>query len=391
MNKKISSNNKLSVCLPSTKKIIDWPATLYVEGQDQFRGWFNSSLVTSVILTSKAPYQQVLSHGFVVDEKGYKMSKSLGNVIDPEDLIKKFGTDILRLWVVSSGFTKEVKVSIPILENLRESYQKIRNTLRFLLSNLTNITPELKSEKDLEKELNLIDYYILHKLEKLVAERQKNYNEYNFNPTYSSLLNFCINDLSSFYFEISKDSLYCDSLNSLRRKQIITTLYYLLAGLLKIISPMLPFLAEEVYQNIPFRFGFAGQESIYLVNFSNLKFPSNNEKNLAIITDFFLPLRQNAYQALEKARQEKIIATNSQASLEIYLREKNKWNYSELNLEELLLVSEVEIKKKREEDMQEGNFYLVKVKKTDKEKCIRCWNYRDLVNNLCLHCNNLWQ
>jgi isoleucyl-tRNA synthetase len=196
--------------------------------------------------------------------------------------------------------------------------------LRFLLSNLTNTPPELKSEKDLEKELDLVDYYILFRLEKLVAESQKNYSEYNFNPTYSSLLNFCINDLSSFYFEISKDSLYCDSLNSPRRKQIITTLYYLLVGLLKIISPTLPFLTEEVYQNIPFQFGFAGRESIHLVDFSNLKFPANSKKNLAIITDFFLPLRQNAYQALEKARQEKIIATNSQASLEIYLKEKNK-------------------------------------------------------------------
>ena len=182
------------------------------------------------------------------------MSKSLGNVIDPEEIIEKFGADVLRLWVVSSDFTKEVKVSISILENIRESYQKIRNTLRFLLSNLTNLPPEIKSEKDLEKNLNLVDYYILSKLEKLVEESEKNYQKYNFTPIYSSLLNFCINDLSSFYFEISKDSLYCDNLSSLRRKQIITTLYYLLQGLIKIISPILPYLAEETYQNIPFQF-----------------------------------------------------------------------------------------------------------------------------------------
>src|SRR5206468_7311796 len=141
--------------------------------------------------------------------------------------------------------------------------------LRFLLGNLANIPPELKNEKDLEPELSPADYYILHKLEKIATESEKNYNEYNFNPTYSSLLNFCINDLSSFYFEISKDSLYCDSLYSLRRKQIVTTLYYLLSGMLKIISPILPYLAEEVYQNIPFRFGFADRESIHLVNYSS--------------------------------------------------------------------------------------------------------------------------
>ena len=246
--------------------------------------------------------------------------------------------------------------------------------MRFLLSNLDNLPPEIKTEKDLEANLNPVDYYLLHKLEKLVAESQKNYREYNFNPIYSSLLNFCINDLSSFYFEISKDSLYCDNLHSLRRKQIITTLYYLLQGLLKFISPILPYLAEEVYQNIPFHFGFAGQESIHLANYSssNLNFPSDIEEKTSLIADFFLPLRHDVYQALEKARQEKIIDTNSQAKLTIYLKQKSKWNYSELNLEELLLVAEVGIREAKEEDMQEGNFCLVKVKKTNKEKCIRC-------------------
>jgi len=185
--------------------------------------------------------------------------------------------------------------------------------------------PELKSEKDLEQEeLSLVDYYILHKLEKLIAESQKNYSQYNFNPIYTSLLNFCINDLSSFYFEISKDSLYCDSLYSLRRRQVITALYYLLVGLLKIISPILPYLSEEVYQTIPFRFGFAGQESAYLKSYSpNLSLSPSNEKKIKLITGFFMPLRQDIYQALERVRQEKIINTNSQADLAICLKEKS--------------------------------------------------------------------
>ncbi|CAG8832808.1 27641_t:CDS:1, partial [Racocetra persica] len=293
----------------------------------------------------------VLSHGFVVDEKGRKMSKSLGNVLDPEDVLKQFGADIIRLWVISSDFSKEVKVSVPILENLRESYQKIRNTLRFLLGNLANLPPNLKSEKDLAFELHPVDHYILHKLEKLTSESQKKYSEYNFNPIYTSLLNFCINDLSSFYFEIIKDSLYCDSLSSLRRQQIIATLYYLLQGLLKIISPIFPFLAEEIYQNIPFCFGFAGQESIYLDNYSpTLLFSPSLEKEIAIITKFFLPLRQDVHQVLEQARQEKIINTNSQAYLIIFLKEKSGLDYSQLNLEELLLVAKVEIRDEREDD-----------------------------------------
>ena len=377
----------------------NWPATLYVEGQDQFRGWFNSSLITSVILINQAPYQQVLSHGFVVDEKGHKMSKSLGNVIDPEEIIQKFGVDVLRLWVISSDFTKEVKVSVPILEKVQESYQKIRNTLRFLLGNLANVPPELKSEKLLEEKFNLIDYYILQQLEKLVERSKKNYEEYNFNPIYSSLLNFCINDLSSFYFEISKDSLYCDNLYSQRRKQIVTTLYYLLQGLLKIIAPILPFLAEEVYQNIPFHFDSSvQQESIRLESYSlTLPLSPDNEKEIELITDFFLPLRQDAYQALEKARQEKIINTNSQAHLTIHLKGKNSQDYSKLNLEELLLVAEVVVRENNESMdkslsssvCQEYNLWWIKVMKTDKEKCIRCWNYRDLEKGACQRCEKV--
>src|SRR5690606_15648743 len=159
---------------------------------------------------------------------------------------------------------------------------------------------KLTEEKHLEKELSLIDYYVIDKLEKLMLESQKNYEQYSFNSIYSSLLNFCINDLSSFYFEISKDSLYCDSFDSQRRKQIITTLYYLLQGLLKIISPALPYLAEEVYQHIPFRFGFASSKSIFLSNHSqNIPFLPNGEKKINLIDSFFLPFRQAVYQALE--------------------------------------------------------------------------------------------
>ena len=245
--------------------------------------------------------------------------------------------------------------------------------MRFLLSNLTNLSPELKSEKDLEKKLSLVDHHILYKLEKLIIESRKNYSEYNFNPVYSSLMNFCTNNLSSFYFEICKDSLYCDSLNSLRRKQIITTLYYLLEGLLKIISPILPYLSEEVYQNISFRFGLAKKESIHLINYPlNFPFLPESEKKLKTIIDFFLPLRQDAYQALEKARQEKIITTNLQANLKIFLKEKSKWDYSELNLEELLIVSKVNFVDKKTNDMKEGDFCLVKVEKTNRERCLRC-------------------
>ncbi|KLL01669.1 MAG: isoleucyl-tRNA synthetase [Mycoplasmataceae bacterium RC_NB112A] len=369
-----------------SKKKIHWPATLYVEGQDQFRGWFNSSLITSIILTGKAPYQQVLSHGFVVDEKGHKMSKSIGNVVDPEEIMEKFGVDILRLWVINSDFTKEVKASLPLLTNLQENYQKIRNTFRFLLGNLFHLPPTWKSDRDFEKELSLIDYYILSKLEKLITESQKNYSEYNFNPIYASLLNFGTNDLSSFYFEISKDSLYCDSLNSLRRKQIITTLYYLLWGLLKIVSPILPFLAEEVYQNLPFCFGFADKESIHLMNYSSFLVSSLRlEEKLKLIAGFLLPLRREVNQVCERVRQTKIINTNSQASLILCLKEK-KWDFSKLNLVEFLLVSEINFIEKPTSDMEEGKMSFIKVVPTENRRCPRCWNYRKMERELCSRC-----
>ena len=362
---------------------------LYVEGQDQFRGWFNSSLITSVIINNSPPFQQVLSHGFVVDEKGKKMSKSLGNVIDTKEIIQKFGADVLRLWVFSCVFTKEVKVSISILESIQESYQKIRNTLRYLIGNLINLSLGIKNEKELEKNLELIDCYIIYKLEKLTEDNIKNYQKYNFNSTYTSLLNFCINDLSSFYFVVSKDSLYCDSLKSLRRKQIITTFYYLLSNLLKIISPVLPFLAEEIYQNLPFNFGFADQKSIFLVT-KKTTFNLSKEitEKIKIIPEFLF-FRQDIFQTLEKARQEKIIETNSQAKITIYPKNKNCQNYLELNLIELLIIAELEIKKNRENDMKETSFCFIKIEKTNKKRCSRCWNYRILYDNICERCKTV--
>jgi len=175
--------------------------------------------------------------------------------------------------------------------------------------------------------------------------------------------------------DISKDSLYCDPISSLRRKQIITTFYYLLEGLLKVISPTLPYLAEEVYQSIPFQFGFAGQESVYLANLSlAIDFPNDLEKKLEIINNFFLPLRQDIFQALEKARQEKTIAANNQAKLTICLKKKQPLDYPELNLVELLGVAELKFQEKVEEKMQELNLCFIYVEKTEKERCLRCRN-----------------
>lgn len=370
------------------KKEGNWPAGLYLEGGDQFRGWFNSSLITSTILTGKAPYRQVIAHGFVVDEKGQKLSKSLGNSIDPKQMREKFGTDVLRLWVATADFTKEVRVSEEILKRNGENYQKIRNICRFLLGNLQYLT----KKEDLEEELRIIDYWIINKLNELIKYSEEKYKKYEFSNIYPTFLNFCLNSLSSFYFETSKDALYCDSLTSKRRKQIITTLYFILGGILKIIVPVLPFLAEEIYQHIPFKFGYACWESVMLVPSSEFEF-SLSIKDTKII-DEFLVLRQDVLLFLEKARQSKLINTSFQAIVYLYPIKKSDPNtFSSLNLNELLMVSKVEFVSEIVEEKlvlwEKEQNYLVKIEKLTDERCFRCWNHNNLQGGSCSRCRDL--
>jgi isoleucyl-tRNA synthetase len=206
----------------------------------------------------------------------------------------------------------------------------------------------------------------------LINSSQENYQKYNFNLIHQALLNYCINDLSSFYFEISKDSLYCDSLEAPRRKQIITVLYYLLKGLLKIISPITPFLAEEVYESISFNFDYAGQESVMLLP-KEINFPTYTSKNVSLIEDFLL-LRQDVFSALEKARQTKTIHTNSQAKILVISKKEMKVSYfSSLNLIRLLLIAKIEFAEKSQgDDFYEEQNYLIKIEKTSASRCPRC-------------------
>jgi len=359
---------------------------LYVEGQDQFRGWFNSSLIISTILEKKAPYDEVLSHGFVVDEKGKKMSKSLGNVIDPEDITKKFNSDVIRLWVISSDFLKEVKISDQILKKSEDSYQKIRNVFRFLLANLSNIPSNIKNEKNFEKKINIIDEYIIYKLNFLIKESKINYKKYKFSSIFFSLINFCINDLSSFYFEIIKDSLYCDSLNSKKRKKIITTIYYLLKGLLFLIKPILPYLSEEIYQFIPKQLKFNKKKSVMIENdnqlFSNIKkFP----KHLNDI-EILLNIRKDVFHCLEDFRKQKKIISNLEVELEIFPKNKIKFEWSSIDLSELFLVSKVKIKDRKNEKMIEEKFSFIEIFKTKENCCKRCKRWKKNTKDFCEKC-----
>ena len=209
------------------RKDLKWPADMYLEGSDQHRGWFHSSLLESCGTRGEAPFESILSHGFVVDGKGIKMSKSLGNVISPEEILKNYGADILRVWVAASDYAEDVRIDKSILTQHAESYRKIRNTFRYLLGNLKDNFVEQNFDNINVKELDELEQYILHKLYSMSVLFKENLKNYNFHKLYKELLNFCTLDLSSFYFDIRKDVLYCDSLNSKKERTVLLflTLY----------------------------------------------------------------------------------------------------------------------------------------------------------------------
>ena len=218
---------------------LKWPASMYLEGSDQHRGWFHSSLLESCGTRGKAPFESILSHGFVVDGKGLKMSKSLGNVIAPEDILKKYGADILRIWVASSNYAEDLRIDHSILDQHADSYRKIRNTFRYLLGNLNDNFEEIELEKINLSELPELEQFMLHKIYSLNENFKNYFNNYDFHNLYKELLNFCTVDLSAFYFDIRKDSLYCDSKDSKKRKSTIILLNVILNSLLKWFAPIL--------------------------------------------------------------------------------------------------------------------------------------------------------
>ena len=227
---------------------LKWPASLYLEGSDQHRGWFHSSLLESCGTRGEAPFEAILSHGFVVDGKGLKMSKSLGNVISPEEILKKYGADILRIWVAASNYAEDLRIDHKILEQHADAYRKLRNTFRYLLGNLNDELSEIDLDKIKVDTLPELEQLMLHKLYNLNESFMKHFNSYNIHLIYKELLNFCTVDLSSFYFDIRKDTLYCDEKNSKKRKDCQLLLNIILDSLLKWFAPILSFTTEEIFK-----------------------------------------------------------------------------------------------------------------------------------------------
>ncbi|MBM7586760.1 isoleucyl-tRNA synthetase [Bacillus pakistanensis] len=347
------------------------PADLYLEGSDQYRGWFNSSLTTGVAVTGKAPYKGVLSHGFALDGNGRKMSKSLGNVVVPGKVMKQLGADILRLWVASVDYQADVRVSDPILKQVAEVYRKIRNTFRFLLGNLADFDP--KNDTIAYEDLREVDQYLLVKLNHLVKSVREGYENYDFATIYNKVNNFCTLDLSSFYLDFAKDVLYIEATNHYERRAMQTVLYDCLVTLTKLMSPILSHTADEVWGHIP---GVEG-ESVQLTDMPESK-EKSNDAELVNKWEKFLELRDDVLKALEEARNEKVIGKSLTAKVSLFVDDKTKKLLDSVNedLKQLFIVSSFEVAGKVDEAPESalklGKNALV-VEKAEGETCDRCW------------------
>ena len=316
---------------------LKWPASMYLEGSDQHRGWFHSSLLESCGTRGKAPFESILSHGFVVDGKGLKMSKSLGNVIAPEDILKKYGADILRIWVASSNYAEDLRIDHSILDQHADSYRKIRNTFRYLLGNLNDNFEEINLEKINLSELPELEQFMLHKIYSLNENFKNYFNNYDFHNLYKELLNFCTVDLSAFYFDIRKDTLYCDSKETNKRKSTIILLNIILNSLLKWFAPILSFTTEEIYRLI-----LNDNKSIHLTKF--IEFPKSfNNENLNQKWLELIKIRNVCNISIEEKRASKEIGSSLEASLKINLDKKLNDISKDVDFSELCITSSAEV------------------------------------------------
>ncbi|KRL91342.1 isoleucine--tRNA ligase [Lactobacillus kalixensis] len=316
---------------------LHFPADLYLEGSDQYRGWFNSSLITSVAVTGQAPYKQVLSQGFVLDDKGHKMSKSLGNVISPNDVIKKMGAEIIRLWVAQADTTSDVAVSYDILNQAAESYRKIRNTFRYMLANTSDFDP--KENRVAYEDLRSVDQYMEVKLNDLVKECLAAYDKFDFNTVYKKVFNFISNDLSAFYLDFAKDVLYIEAEDSHVRRSMQTVIYDAAVKIAKILTPILPHTMEEIW-------GFLKEEEDY-IQLANMPEVENFANRDELLENWakFMRLRDDVLKALEDARNSKLIGKSFEAALTIYPDKETQAVLDELDADfrEILIVSKLTI------------------------------------------------
>jgi isoleucyl-tRNA synthetase len=345
------------------------PAELYLEGSDQHRGWFQSSLLTSVGAYDAAPFERVLTHGFIVDGEGRKMSKSLGNTISPLDVIEKSGADIIRLWVASADYGQDVNVSPEILERTGEAYRRIRNTFRFLLSNLADFEPANTVAWD---DLLELDRFALVQLADLVERVTGSYDEWRFHQVFHAVHGYCVTELSSFYLDVLKDRLYADARDSRARRSAQTVLAEVLLALVRLIAPVLSFTTEEVWQFMPASLR-GDAPSVQLAGWASVTVPAEEAAALRAAYGVVLEVRDVVTKALEDARNAGTIGKSQEARLEIALPAEQAAVLAERGsstLAEIFIVSEV--------SLGDASAITVTVAKSSGEKCPRCWNWRPL-------------
>ena len=351
----------------SKREGLHFPANLYLEGSDQYRGWFNSSLITSVAVTGQAPYKQVLSQGFVLDDKGHKMSKSLGNVISPNDVIKKMGAEIIRLWVAQADTTSDVAVSMGILQQSAESYRKIRNTFRYMLANTSDFDP--KESRVAYDDLRSVDQYMEVKLNDLIKDCIAAYDKFDFTDVFKKVFKFISNDLSAFYLDFAKDVLYIDGQDSHARRSMQTVIYDAAVKLAKILTPILPHTMEEIW-------GFLKEPEDYvqLANMPKVEEFANHDELLENWGKF-MKLRDDVLKALEDARNKKLIGKSFEAAVTIYPDKETKAMLQDLDADfrQILIVSKLTIADgEAPAEAEKLNNASIVVERADGEVCPRC-------------------
>lgn len=367
---------------------LSWPADLYLEGADQYRGWFQSSLLTSVVYKGSAPYKAVCTHGWVVDGEGRKMSKSLGNGIMPDEIIKQYGADILRLWVASSDYHSDIRISNEILKQLSDAYKKIRNTARYILGNLGNgdgFNPDTDCVSD--DELQEIDRWALIKLDALMDKVEAGYNAFDFHVVFHSIHNFCTTDMSNFYLDIIKDRLYCEPMDSVARRAAQTAIYRILSAITRMIAPILSFTAEEIWGFMPHS-AADNTESVFM-NDMPKKSGLTASDEFTAKWDLIYQTRMDVNKVLEEKRNEKLIGKSLEASVAIAAADDASYEILSANselLKTVLIVSSVTVTR------SDAGEAVYTVTKAEGEKCERCWSYSTSVGTnpnhptLCARC-----
>lgn len=356
---------------------LTFPADMYLEGSDQYRGWFNSSITTSVAINGVAPYKSIISQGMVLDGEGRKMSKSLGNTILPEKVINQMGADILRLWVSSVDAEADVRVSMDILNQVSEVYRKIRNTMRFLLANTSDFNPAEHTVA--YADLRSVDKYMTVRLNQVIQEiRENGYEKYNFMHIYRTVMNFLTVDLSSFYLDFAKDVVYIEAENDYQRRCMQTVFYQTLVSLTKLLTPIIPHTAEEIWSFLQ-----EEEEYVQLAEFPGYE-TFTNEEELMDTWAAFMDFRDNVLKALEEARHSKLIGKSLEAKVTVYPNEQIRQLMTavDADIAQLLIVSDFEVSKEvaPSEAVQFEDMAIL-VEKAEGETCDRCRSVRQDVGS----------